>query len=79
MTITHAFSPDEMCWRLYATDHGHTAIAGPRLFRAPPHPDIQFAHDSAQDAERDAATLRAYLDALPAQKKRKSKDKSAYD
>ena len=35
--------------------------AGPRLFRAPPHPAIKWEHDTMESAQADAATLRAYL------------------
>ncbi len=45
--------------------------AGPRLFRGPPHPLIQFSHATLAEAEQDAATLRRYLDALPARKQTK--------
>ncbi len=36
--------------------------AGPRLFRAPPLPDIQFLHPVQADAERDALLLKRYVD-----------------
>lgn len=49
---------------LMATSYGRAAEAGPRLFRAPPHPDIKFRHDSLTDAERDADKLRAYFAGL---------------
>lgn len=40
------------------------APAGQRLFRAPPHPEIEFSHDTIEAAEVDARKLRAYLSAL---------------
>ncbi len=65
---------------LMASSHGHTAIAGPRILRAAPHPDIQWSHPDRDSAEKDAVKLSAYLDALPVKKsKKKSQDKSAYD
>lgn len=67
-TISVLFDADTEQHRLYATSHGHTAVAGPRIFRAPPHPDIQFSHDSQADAESDAQTLRDYLAGLPQKK-----------
>lgn len=66
--ISVLFDADRELWTLYATSHGHTAVAGPRIFRAPPHPDIQFAHDTQEAATRDAATLRDYLAGLPQKK-----------
>lgn len=38
------------------------APAGPRLFRAPPIPDVRFSHPDPFLAERDASLLRLYLD-----------------
>ncbi len=45
--------------------------AGPRLFRAPPFPDIRFSHDNFADAERDAGRLRTYLANLSTRKQTK--------
>lgn len=39
-----------------------TAPAGPRLFRDTPYPEIKFEHPTREEAEIDAAKLRAYLD-----------------
>lgn len=53
--------------------------AGPRLFRAPPLPDIQFTHALLPDAERDASLLRKYVEEKFAVKQSKSdlkKDRS---
>lgn len=46
---------------LMATSHGYTERAGERLFRAEPHPRIRWRHAVLDEAETDAATLRAYL------------------
>ncbi len=80
MTITHAYDPDDLCFRLYVTSPGQGPMpAGERLFRAPPHPRIAFAHDSGEQAAKDAATLQKYLDGLaPQKRKKKSEDKNAY-
>lgn len=71
-TIAVEYDMDEDIHRLTATSYGRTAPAGPRLFRAPPHPDIAFTHCTAESAERDAAALRVYLNGL-SQKKGPSK------
>lgn len=64
---------------LMATSHGYTAVAGPRLFRAAPHPDIRFTHSDPDVAEKDSATLQAYLDALaPRKGKKKSTATGAF-
>lgn len=52
---------DTGLFALYATSYGSTMPAGPRLFRAPPHPDIAFRHTSQAGAERDAAKLTEYI------------------
>ncbi len=44
------------------------APCGPRLFRAPPHPDIQFSHPTIDAAEADARKLRVYLAGLSQKK-----------
>ena len=78
-TISVLFDADIEQFRLYCTSHGHTAIAGQRIFRAPPHPDIQFSHDSQADAEADAATLRDYLAGLPQKKMTKKASRKVWD
>ncbi len=65
MTISIEFS-DEGQYDLMVSSPGMSAMpAGARLFRAPPHPQIKFNHDTLPEAERDAALLRAYLAGLP--------------
>lgn len=46
---------------LMCESHNRTMPAGPRLFRAPPHPRIKFHHETMRDAEADAAEMRTYL------------------
>jgi hypothetical protein len=48
--------------------------AGPRLFRASPHPDISFRHPDRLTAERDAEILRNYLDRIAGNKAPSKKD-----
>ena len=55
--------PDGQSFRLWCSDGRMSpSPAGPRLFRAPPLPDIQFQHPLLPDAERDAAVLRRYIE-----------------
>lgn len=55
--------PEGRRFRLVCADgRMSVAPAGPRLFRAPPLPDIQFAHDLFADAQKDALTLQRYVD-----------------
>jgi hypothetical protein len=58
--------------------HGMKAIAGPRLFRAPPHPDIKFTgHPTRDQAAKDCEKLWRYLDNLPDKKPSKAKQRAA--
>lgn len=67
-TISTAYDADSGEWELTATSYGRTQPAGPRLFRAPPHPAIAFQHDDRAAAEKDAATLTRYLEGLQARR-----------
>jgi len=69
--ISTTFDLDTGQWCLYATSYQRTEVAGPRLFRSPPHPDIRFQHDNQESAERDAATLQEYLTNPPKPKRPK--------
>lgn len=67
-TISVLFDADTEQFRIYCTSHGHTAVCGPRIFRAAPFPSILWTHDSQEQAEADAKTLRDYLAGLPQKK-----------
>ena len=69
--ISVSLDLDSGAYTLAVTSYGSTMPAGPRLFRAPPHPPVAFQHDNQESADRDAATLQAYLDALPEAKRKK--------
>jgi len=61
---------------IFADSYGMRTVAGPRMFRAAPHPDVQFSgHTSEAQASRDCEKLYRYLESLP-QKKTKKKDKA---
>ncbi len=67
-------------WYIMVTTYGRTEIAGPRILRAPPHPDIGWSHTDKASAERDAQRLRDYLATLPeARRKKKSTTKGAFE
>ena len=69
MKITVVYDMDEDRHILMAEDGMMRPMpAGPRLFRAPPHPDIAFSHTDPAKAERDAGKLRAYLAGLTLRK-----------
>jgi hypothetical protein len=55
------FDLDTESYDLMCESHNRTMPAGPRLFRAPPHPRVQFHHASLTEAEKDAREMRTYL------------------
>jgi hypothetical protein len=53
-------------WEIMCESHGLSPMpAGPRLFKAPPHPDIEFRHLEKSGAEKALSLLEKYLAALP--------------
>lgn len=59
ISVEFDFETDE--YVLKATSYGQTEPAGARLFRAHP-PFVQFRHPDRAAADKDTATLQAYLD-----------------
>jgi hypothetical protein len=49
-------------YELVASSYSVNEPAGPRLFRAPPWPEVRFSHDTRAEAERDRDMLQRYLD-----------------
>ena len=66
--ISTSYGLDAGQWQLFATSYSRTEPAGPRLFRAAPWPEIAFTHDDEAAANKDAAKLREYLDAIAAKR-----------
>ena len=71
--ITVQFDPENDHFALMAECHNANVPAGPRLFRAPPHPRIKFNHDTKAAADADADSLRRYLGALTLTKNKNPK------
>ncbi len=72
MTISHTFDDENGVYVLVVSDGRlSNSPAGPRLFRAPPHPDIQFEHATEAGAIDDAARLRTYLAQLSTKRQTK--------
>lgn len=64
---------DIMC-----NSHGMTAIAGPRLLRAEPHPDVKFTgHATRDQAAKDCEKLWRYIEKQPEQTKFKTRKLAA--
>lgn len=62
--ISVAFDMDSDAHILMATSHGRADVAGPRILRAPPHPDVKWRHATQEAAEADVAKLNAYFAGL---------------
>lgn len=75
--ISTSFRGDR--WYIMVTSYGRTEVAGPRILRAPPHPDIEWSHADKEKAEADAQRLRDYLASLPSRKPSKAKLRSVHD
>ncbi len=72
MTIFTLFDPEIDRHEIWVSSKGMSpAPAGPRLFRASPHPNIQFTHETAEAANKDAEKLRAYIANLTPKKQSK--------
>ena len=69
MTIFVQYDSDWDRYDLMCADERMRPMpCGPRLFRAPPIPDIRFSHSVLAEAERDATKLRSYLAQLAPKK-----------
>ncbi len=65
MTIFTTYDSDGDSWEIMVSVPGMGPTpAGPRIFRAPPHPDVRFSHTTQQGAETDAEEIRKYISEL---------------
>jgi len=74
-TISVEFDMESERFHLLASSYGQVMPVGPRLFRAAPYPHIAFEHQTQDAAEKDAATLRAYLDDCAAGRRKEKESK----
>jgi len=63
-TLSITYDMESAHYVIMAESHGRSAVAGPRILRAPPHPDVQWRHDTQEAAEADVQKLRQYFDGL---------------
>ena len=69
MTITIEYDADTDRYHLMVSDGRMSPMpAGPRLFRAPPFPEIKWAHDALEGAKLDASKLQRYVSAQDGKK-----------
>lgn len=69
MTIFAQFDADTFQWELWCRSPGMGPMpCGPRIFRGPPHPGVEFSHATQEDAERAAQVIQKYLADLPERK-----------
>jgi len=78
MKITIQEDFDSGDFVLYATNFNRTSIAGERLFRGYPRPDIRFRHTTKEAAEKDAAKLQAYLENPPKKNRAVARKQGAF-
>jgi hypothetical protein len=69
-TLLVQFDADDCLYVIMARSHGRTEPFGPRILRAPPHPNVSAKHETEAGALKDVAKLEAYFAGL---KDRKSK------
>ncbi len=70
-TISIQLDLDSCQYELMCESYSRIAPAGPRIFRAPPHPDVKFRHDTLSAAQTDAQKIRDYLSNLGTRKQSK--------
>ncbi len=62
MTLFLQFDMDRDHWDIMVESPGMRPMpAGPRLFRGPPHPDVEFAHARKGDAQAAIVLLNQYF------------------
>lgn len=62
MTVFLEYDMEDGEWVIMVRDGAMRAMpAGPRIFRAPPHPRVRFKHETKHAAELDAGLIREYF------------------
>jgi len=61
LSIFPLFDADTMEYVIMVRSFNKTEFCGPRIFRAPPHPEVQFRHHSEAAALADVAKIEAYF------------------
>lgn len=65
MTVFIEYDSDRDRYDLMVTGNGMGPIpAGPRIFRAPPHPDVTFTHDTMAEAKIAQDKIEKYFAGL---------------
>lgn len=76
MQLSTQFDLDTGLYHIMCESHGRTAVAGPRILRGGPHPEVIWSADTEEELGPSIKALRAYFDALPAPRKGKVKSKA---
>ncbi len=72
MTLFLQFDMDRESWDIMVESPGMGPMpAGPRLFRGPPHPDVEFSHARKGDAEIAMRAINEYLSTIKKQPTKK--------
>ncbi len=62
MTLSLSFDPDTGRWTIMVSAHGQPpTVAGPRILRGPPHPEVNWVHETEEGATADLEKLNTYL------------------
>lgn len=76
MTLYLQFDLESEHWEIMCEDSRMRPMpAGPRLFRAPPHPDVKFRHLDRDGAERALVALQKYFSGLHQKKPTKKQER----
>jgi len=61
LSIFPLFDADTMEYVIMVRSFNKTEFCGPRIFRAPPHPEVAFRHHSEAAALADVVKIEAYF------------------
>jgi hypothetical protein len=73
LILSIQYDDDYERYEIVVTAYGNTEPAGPRLYRAPPHPRVQFKHDTMEGAQAALTELNKYFDGLKNPTRKKDK------
>lgn len=72
MTLYPQYDMDTGMYEIWVSDERMRPMpAGPRIFRAPPLPDVKFCHEDMSSAQKDCRTIMTYLSTLKKQPTKK--------
>lgn len=80
MTIFPEFNFEQGTFVLMVKSKGMSpTVAGPRIFRQPPHPVVEWEHATQESANAACRVVMKYLEELPARKVGKKENQAQAD